>query len=82
MFRHVRPEHVSTIPIYDEKSKNKIFGLALTKNGHEGDFVMVMIEIGRQNKISINELFIKKGCLPPYQFEYEFIEWREYIPRT
>jgi len=46
------------------------------------DFIQVYIEIEKQNKISINELRIKNGCLPPYEFEYKFIEWREYIHRA
>lgn len=40
-----------------------------------------MIEIEGQNKISINKLLIRDGDLPPYQFKYEFIELKEYIPR-
>ena len=35
-----------------------------------------MIEIAEQNKMSVNQLVINDGDLPPYDFDYKFIEER------
>jgi hypothetical protein len=68
---------VSEINLHAKK-KHRIHGLAMTKECLPNDFVHVFIEINGENKIQINELHIKS--LMPYKFDYEFIEWREFLP--
>jgi len=54
---------------------------------NKNDFIYVFIEIfaatgtqtGRENKISMNRLIVKNTSLPPYEFDYDFVEAREYI---
>ena len=81
--RVIAESQVSTIAI---EKDFKIHGLALTSDGlktkaNPNDFVLVFLEVPEHNKISINELRIGDGALPPYQFNYRFIEWREYAAR-
>ena len=92
--RKIEKKDAAVIQLYDESTQvgSKIHGISVTSDGRESrdkdgvdndrDFVQVYIEIAKENKISINELRIKNGCLPPYKFEYQFIEWREYIHRA
>lgn len=84
MVWEVQDKMVSTLEIRDGEKVFKIFGLALTSDGlrtakNSEDFIHVMIEY--ENKITINKLVIADGDLPPYEFKYQFIEIREYIPR-
>jgi hypothetical protein len=63
---------------------NKVHGLSLTNDSSSSKkdskkLVHVYIEIPNQNKISINEIVIDDMNLPPYDFKYQLIEFREYI---
>jgi hypothetical protein len=67
-------------------SEYKIHGLALISEGfktpnNDKEFVLVFVEVPGDNLISINELRIQDGHMPPYDFKYEMVEWREYTQR-
>jgi len=95
IIRYIKDVNVSTINFknsdpnikYKEKDKYKIHGLALTSDGlktdyNPNDFILVYLEIPKDNMISINGLVIEEGCLLPFEFKYKMVEWREYSPRN
>ena len=70
----------------DSKNHYKIHGLALINEGiksptNNKEFVLVYVEVPETNLISVNELIIDDGCLPPFEFKYKMVEWREYSQR-
>lgn len=90
IIRYIDESHISEISFAkgeDEKDQeHKIHKLGLTSAGlrtdtNHRDFILVFIEIAGQNLISINELVVQDGYLKPYEFKYQFVEWREFVER-